>query len=130
MLGTGLGTVTSLLPKPIAQLIYNSQSSIDFGTTAVVGVEEEQNYAFAMSSISPNPVSGSAQVSFTLDNASTVAIEVYNMLGANVGTVAPQQLPAGAHGMNVDASTLPAGTYNVALVVNGTRMMKPFVIVR
>ena len=130
MLGTGIGTVTSLLPKPIAQLIYNSQSSIDFGTTAVVGVEEEQNYAFAMSSISPNPVSGSAQVSFTLDNASTVAIEVYNMLGANVGTVAPQQLPAGAHGMNVDASTLPAGTYNVALVVNGTRMMKPFVIVR
>ncbi len=130
MLGTGLGTVTSLLPKPIAQLIYNSQSSIDFGTTAVVGVEEEQNYAFAMSSISPNPVSGSAQVSFTLDNASTVSIDVYNMLGANVGTVAPQQLPAGAHGMNVDASTLPAGTYNVALVVNGTRMMKPFVIVR
>lgn len=130
MLGTGLGTVTSLLPKPVAQLIYNSQSSIDFGTTAVVGVEEEQNYAFAMSSISPNPVSGSAQVSFTLDNASTVSIDVYNMLGANVGTVAPQQLPAGVHGMNVDASTLSAGTYNVALVVNGTRMMKPFVVVR
>lgn len=130
MLGTGIGTVTSLLPKPVAQLIYNSQSSIDFGTTAVVGVEEEQNYAFAMSSISPNPVSGSAQVSFTLDNASTVSIDVYNMLGANVGTVAPQQLPAGVHGMNVDASTLSAGTYNVALVVNGTRMMKPFVVVR
>lgn len=130
ILGTGLGTISSLLPKPIAQLVYNGQSSIDFGTTAVVGVEEEQNYTFAMSSISPNPVSGSAQVSFTLDNAATVAVEVYNMLGAQVGAVAAQQLPAGAHGLNVDASTLAAGTYNVALVVNGTRMMKPFVVVR
>lgn len=130
MLGTGLGTVTSLLPKPLAQLVYNSQSSIDFGTTAVVGVEEEQNYTFSMGSISPNPVSGSAQVSFTLDNASTVSVEIYNMLGAQVGAVAAQQLPAGVHGFNVDASTLAAGTYNVALVVNGTRMMKPFVVVR
>jgi hypothetical protein len=130
ILGTGLGTVTSLLPKPVAQLVYNSQSSIDYGTTAVVGVEEEQNYSFAMSSISPNPVSGSAQVSFTLDNAATVAVEVYNMLGAQVGAVAAQQLPAGAHGLNVDATTLAAGTYNVALVVNGARMMKPFVVVR
>jgi len=130
ILGTGLGTISSLLPKPIAQLVYNGQSSIDYGTTAVVGVEEEQNYSFAMSSISPNPVSGSAQVSFTLDNAATVAVEVYNMLGAQVGAVAAQQLPAGAHGLNVDATTLAAGTYNVALVVNGTRMMKPFVVVR
>lgn len=130
MLGTGLGQITSLLPKPLSQLVYDSQSSIDFGTTAVVSVEQEQDYAFSMASITPNPVSGSAQVSFTLDNASTVAVEIYNMLGAQVGSVAAQQLPAGVHGVNVDASTFAAGTYNVALVVNGTRMMKPFVVVR
>ncbi len=130
MLGTGLGQITSLLPKPLSQLVYDSQSSIDFGTTAVVSVEQEQDYAFSMASITPNPVSGSAQVSFTLDNAATVAVEIYNMLGAQVGSVAAQQLPAGVHGVNVDASTFAAGTYNVALVVNGTRMMKPFVVVR
>lgn len=131
ILGTGLGTITSLLPKAVAQLLYTAGASVDFGTTAVVSVDDnEQNYTFSMSSISPNPVSGAAQVSFTLDRAATVSVEVYDVLGALVGTYAPQQLPAGSHGMNVNASTFTAGTYNVALVVDGVRMMKPFVVVR
>ncbi len=131
ILGTGLGTITSRLPKPVAQLLFTAGASVDFGTTAVVSVDDnDQKYTFSMSSISPNPVSGAAQVSFTLDRAATVAVELYDMLGAQVGTVAPQQLPAGSHGVNVNASTFAAGTYNVALVVDGVRMMKPFVVVR
>lgn len=131
ILGTATGTITSQLPKPVAQLVFTAGSTVDFGTTAVVSVDDnDQKYTFSMSSISPNPVSGAAQVSFTLDRAATVAIEVYDMLGAQVGAVAPQQLPAGSHGVNVNASTFAAGTYNVALVVDGVRMMKPFVVVR
>ena len=39
-------------------------------------------------------------------------------------------MSAGIHGVNVDASAFAAGTYNVALVVDGVRIMKPFVVVR
>jgi hypothetical protein len=130
MLGTGTGTITSLLPKSVAQVVFNGGSSIDFATTSVVSVEDEKSYAFRFGTIAPNPVSGATQVSFTLDRAAMVAVEVYDMLGSRISTSAPEMMTSGIHGVTVDAAGLSAGTYNVALVVDGVRIMKPFVVVR
>ncbi len=130
ILGTGTGTVTSLLPKSVAQVVYNGGSSIDFATTSVVSVEDEKNYAFRFSGIAPNPVTGSAQVTFTLDKPATVAVEIYDMLGGRIRAFAPEMMSSGIHGATINAADLSAGTYNVALVVDGVRIMKPFVVVR
>ncbi|HLP28372.1 MAG TPA: T9SS type A sorting domain-containing protein [Candidatus Didemnitutus sp.] len=130
ILGTGTGTITSLLPKPVAQLIWNGGSSIDFARTGLVSVEDEKNYTFRFGSIAPNPVMSTAEVSFTLDKAASVGIEVYDMLGNQLQTVATQSMFSGMHSVNVDATAFSAGTYHVALVVDGVRIMKPFIVVR
>lgn len=130
ILGTGTGTITSLLPKPVSQLIWNGGSSIDFASSGVVSVEDEKSYSFRFGAIAPNPVMSTAEVNFTLDKAATVGIEVYDMLGNQLQSVATQSMTAGMHGVNVDATAFSAGTYHVALVVDGVRIMKPFIVVR
>ncbi|MCX6139613.1 MAG: T9SS type A sorting domain-containing protein, partial [Candidatus Kapabacteria bacterium] len=130
ILGAGAGTVSSKLPKAVSQLVYNGGAAIDYANTGVVSVQDEKFYAFRFGNIAPNPVFSTAEVSFTLDRPSSVGIEVYNMLGSQLSSIAPQSMTAGSHGVNVDASTLAAGAYNVALVVDGVRIMKPFIVVR
>jgi hypothetical protein len=95
-----------------------------------VSVEDEKSYTFRFGSIAPNPVMSTAEVSFTLDKAASVGIEVYDMLGNQLQNVATQSMTAGMHGVNVDATAFSAGTYHVALVVDGVRIMKPFIVVR
>lgn len=132
LLGTNAGSITSLLSKPVYQLIYNSGASMDFAmiNLETVGVTEEQSYDFRFNNIAPNPVSGSAEVTFTLDRPAKVALEVYDMVGNSLGVVFGQQLQQGLHGVTVDASAFASGTYNLALVVDGVRTTKQFVVIR
>ena len=132
ILGTNAGTITSLLPKGLYQLIYNSGASVDFAMVNLetVSVQEEKAYDFRFNNIAPNPVSGSAEVTFTLDRPATVALEVYDMVGNNLGVVFGQPLQQGLHGVTVDASAFATGTYNLALVVDGVRTTKQFVVIR
>lgn len=132
ILGTNAGTISSLLPKPLYQSMWNSAASIDFAMVNLetVGVKEESSYAFRFGTIAPNPVANSAEVTFTLDRPATVALEVYDMVGNNLGTVYTQNLNQGLHGVSIDASTFATGSYNLALVVDGVRTTKPFVVIR
>ncbi|MBM4179177.1 MAG: T9SS type A sorting domain-containing protein [Ignavibacteria bacterium] len=132
LLGSNAGSITSLLPKGLYQLIYNSSASMDFAMVNLktVGVQEEMAYDFRFNNIAPNPVSRTAEVTFTLDRPATVTLEVFDMVGNNLGVVFGQQLQQGIHGVTVDASAFATGTYNLALVVNGVRTTKQFVVVR
>ena len=75
-------------------------------------------------------MTGNAEVTFTLDRPATTTVELYDLMGNKISTVYSQFLSAGLHGVNVDASVLAAGTYNLALVVDGQRSMKSFVVIR
>ncbi|MBC8124653.1 MAG: T9SS type A sorting domain-containing protein [Candidatus Kapabacteria bacterium] len=130
VIGTNGGSISSLLPKPIYQTVYNGGASVDYANTSVTSVEDEKTYAFRFGTVAPNPVTSTAEVSFTLDRSATVGIEVYDMLGSQLSSIPTQTMSAGIHGVNVDATAFAAGTYNVALVVDGVRIMKPFVVVR
>ncbi len=132
ILGTNAGSITSLLPKALYQLIFNSGASVDFAMVNLetVSVKEEQAFDFRFNNIAPNPVSGAAEVTFTLDRPAKVALEVFDMVGNSLGVVYAQQLQQGMHGVTVDASTFATGTYNLSLMVDGVRTTKQFVVVR
>lgn len=63
----------------------------------------EQNY--------PNPFNPSTTISFSIPQASSVKIQVYNMLGKKVGTMLNRNLTAGRHQVSFDASALSSGIY-------------------
>lgn len=72
-------------------------------TETVEGFVLEQNY--------PNPFNPTTNISFTLPEASEVSLEVYNMQGQRVATIANGTMAAGQHNVSFDATNLSSGIY-------------------
>lgn len=66
-------------------------------------LELAQNY--------PNPFNPSTQIELALPEAGDVKLQVFDMLGRQVGTIVDQRLPAGRYSFSFDASYLTSGTY-------------------
>lgn len=63
----------------------------------------EQNY--------PNPFNPSTKIKFYLEKSGMTSLSVYNVLGQKVATLLSQELAAGNHEINFDASNLSTGIY-------------------
>ena len=68
----------------------------------------------------PNPFNPTTNVRFDLPEQANVRIEVVDVLGRNVMTVAPQTMSAGANKViTIDAARLSSGTYFYRVVAEG-----------
>ena len=79
-------------------------------TSSPVTVEEAPA-AFAVAQNSPNPFNPTTTISFTIAEAANVTVEVYNVAGQKVDTVASEFMNAGSHSVTWDASAFSAGVY-------------------
>lgn len=68
-----------------------------------VAYKLEQNY--------PNPFNPSTRITFTLPTASKIRLQVFNIQGQLIQTLADKRVSAGDHTINFDASNLPSGVY-------------------
>jgi hypothetical protein len=59
----------------------------------------------------PNPASGSATLTYTLDEAAEATLSVYDALGRRVATLASGMQAPGEHMAEFDGSALPSGVY-------------------
>jgi hypothetical protein len=84
--------------------------------------ELNQNY--------PNPFNPSTLISFALNNASDVRLSVFDMSGRELATLVNENLKAGSHSYNWDASALSSGTYFYRLIVNGVQSVKQMQLVK
>lgn len=73
-----------------------------------------------LSSVYPNPVSGSSTLMVRLPVAAQVHVEVYDVLGRRVAVENEGLFAAGSHAIQLDASALTVGTY-VVRVLAGDR---------
>ncbi len=86
--------------------------------------------AFALDAVYPNPVSRTATIRFTLPDASSVRVVVYDALGRERAVLVDETRDAGVHTVSVDASALPSGVY-VLRVQAGTHLQsRTFVVQR
>lgn len=66
---------------------------------------------FALNQNYPNPFNPTTTISFDLPQAGSVRLEIYNVLGQSVGTLASGRFSAGRHEVEFDASAQPSGIY-------------------
>ena len=78
--------------------------------TSEVSVDEDAA-AFAVGQNSPNPFNPSTTISFTTTEAGNVSIDVFNVAGQKVGTIANEFMNAGSHSSTWDATGFSAGVY-------------------
>jgi Tol biopolymer transport system component len=79
--------------------------------TNAVTVESETPESFAVISNYPNPFNPSTTIEFTIPEASHVSIDIYNVAGQKVETLAENEYTEGKHTLVWDASGYAAGVY-------------------
>jgi len=86
--------------------------------------------ATALNDIRPNPAAGSFAVPFQLGRAGHVSIELYDVRGQRVASLADGTFEAGPHTVRADAAAIPAGAYTVVMNAGGTLSTRMVTIVR
>jgi hypothetical protein len=96
--------------------------SVDRGADMATGFELSQNY--------PNPFNPTTTISYTLADAGLTTLRVYDMLGRVVSTLVNQDMPAGTHRVNFDASNLGSGVYMYELTSGSVRLTNKMTLVK
>ncbi|MCK5786319.1 MAG: T9SS type A sorting domain-containing protein [Candidatus Sabulitectum sp.] len=83
------------------------------------GIEEGEGNPGVVSPLisapSPNPVSGTCAVNFTMPSAGTATVAVYDLSGRIAATVHDGLLSEGQGSLSFDASSLPSGCYTIVI---------------
>jgi hypothetical protein len=85
---------------------------------------------FALNNSYPNPVSGQATIEYAVPEQSDVTVEVYDVLGRRVATLADGEKKAGEHSVRLDASDLSSGTYFYRMRAEDFTQTRRLVVVR
>ena len=73
-------------------------------------VEAETRLAFRLTEVGPSPGSGPVRIGFALARAAEIEINVFDLLGRRVASLARGVWPAGAHEVEWSGDA-PAGLY-------------------
>lgn len=82
--------------------------------TWVTDVKIEQGYipdAFSLEQNFPNPFNPSTKITFSITQYGLTKLAIYNLLGEKIITLVNQELNAGRHSVDFDASNLSSGVY-------------------
>jgi hypothetical protein len=91
------------------------------------------NASFGITSITPSPTAGEARVEFSLPQAGLVRVDVIDVRGREVTSLAAGRMEAGSHHLlwSPKGSAAPApGTYFLRYEALGETMVRKFVVVR
>jgi L-ascorbate metabolism protein UlaG (beta-lactamase superfamily) len=111
------------------KIIVKNGESIEL-TSAATSVEEPAPRAlmFILDQNYPNPFNPSTRIAFQLAMASYVHLKVFDMIGREVTTLVSEELQAGRHSRQWDATNMPSGVYfyRLSVVPLGRRDPAPF----
>jgi cytochrome c peroxidase len=84
----------------------------------------------ALAVIGPNPFNPTTRFSYTLPNAADIRLEVYNIVGQKVATLASGQQAAGEYQVDFNARDLASGIYLVRLQNGQTVMTQKVTLIK
>ncbi len=100
----------------------------DGGTTNVA--QDAAADGLRLQAIAPNPVRGSATITYSIETEQHVRLDVFDNLGFHVATLVNEQQSANQYHVPFSGSHLPSGTYLVQLRAGRNTVAQPMVIVR
>ena len=83
--------------------------------------EEDKPAAFRLASNSPNPFNARTTIKFSLPEPSTIKLQIFDIAGRLVETLADTELPAGENSVIWDAEDHSSGVYFARLTAGGVK---------
>jgi len=117
---------------------HNYISHLGSITVTGTGVEDQSGSLVSATQIGapwPNPATTSAAIPFSLANAGTASIQVFDLSGRTVATPASGNFSAGQHTVNwnltsSDGAPLPNGFYSVVITAGSAVMTERIMVLR
>ncbi len=102
------------------RLVFSLLLLLVFGLAPVQTHAQATPPVVQMQAASPNPFGSETQFAVSTDQAGTVTVEVYNVLGQRVRTLLSERMDAKeSKVLRIDASNLPAGLYVIRAQAGG-----------
>ncbi|MDP3684246.1 MAG: T9SS type A sorting domain-containing protein, partial [Ignavibacteria bacterium] len=125
---------------PLLRLTYSGALNLYFvygskSKNTTTGINERQNdrtvpAEFSLSQNYPNPFNPSTTINWRMAASSYVTLKVYDVLGKEVTTLVNNELEAGSHSVNFDASNLSSGIYFYELRAGNFIQNKKMILMR
>ncbi|MBD3408807.1 MAG: T9SS type A sorting domain-containing protein, partial [Ignavibacteriales bacterium] len=80
-------------------------------TNGVERIDDQTPDAYSLAQNYPNPFNPTTTIEFSLPEATTARVAIYDMLGREVAVLADGRMTAGMHSVEFDASALASGVY-------------------
>lgn len=111
-----------IVPLTTPNVMYKGATDGDTDDLLPSGFALNQNY--------PNPFNPTTEISFSLPEASNVKLEVYNINGQVVTTLADGQFEAGVHQLTWDGRETASGMYFYKLTTNNFSETKKMLLLK
>jgi len=114
----------------IALALVDAWAQYQYDNNWILSVKEmpQTKIASPLMTISPNPITNKAQVSFSLTNAGFVSLKLYNTIGQLVKEVANGHRPVGNYNIDLNLNQLSQGTYLLLLETPNGKSSRSLVI--
>lgn len=104
---------------------------ITFVEQQQIAIEEAKaQNGYVLGNIFPNPAENNATLEFTLPKTENVKVEVYNVVGQLVNTVANGTYASGTHTVNINAENMKPGVYVYTITAGNFTQTKKFSVVK
>ena len=126
-LGTGVFGVAYLSwTTPAIRGAYFDRSDWGIGIAERRRLVMEENIL----SVTPNPLSGSGRLNYTLNRPAALRVQVYDRAGRVVRTLFDGHSPAGSQSLGFDAAGMVPGAYFVRADADGMTLTVPVTVVK
>jgi Secretion system C-terminal sorting domain len=109
-------------------LVYARINNKEFGTLLNVNENTGKPLTFVLSQNFPNPFNPTTTIHFSLSRTEFMSLEVRNVLGQKVATLASEVMPAGEHTISFNGEMLSSGIYFYTLKTQDRSLTKIMVL--
>jgi hypothetical protein len=102
---------------------------IDFATS-INDYDENEISKFEIMQNFPNPFNSTTKIKWQLNKSDYVLLKVYDVLGNEIETLVNEELPAGLHEINFDASALSSGIFFYTITAGNRCITKKMILMK
>ena len=130
----GLGELTdpdfsSVRSRPAGWSGLTSELALELNFDETLSIKDENELGkLNVSQNVPNPFNGETVITYNLNEASNVSLQIMDVTGKVISTINEGTQAAGAHNVSVDGASLAVGTYFYTLTAGTYQVTKRMVV--